>query len=145
MHSPLFSHNLAVTMIDIEGDTEAAPIILHEIKTRITEIPRINSIIYKGFPFNAIIDWKYLSLGPPFRTMMGDLFTDCPYTDDDIIHKHTKQMISEIETEMKGKYPNTQWCLVFHLTKIISMCIPTNICEPELGRSLLRRYPDAER
>jgi hypothetical protein len=137
MHSPIFSHNLALSMIDIEGDTSVAAIILHEIKTRITEIPRIQSIIYKGFPFNAIVDWKHVSLGPPFRMMMGDLFTECPYPDDEVVNSHTRQMIYEIETEMKEKYPNTQWCLVFHLSKIISMCIPSNICEPELGRSLL--------
>jgi hypothetical protein len=60
--------------------------------------------------------------------MMGDLFTECPYPDDEIIHSHTKQMIYEVEKVVKETYPHTQWCLVFHLTKIISMCIPTNIC-----------------
>ena len=45
-------------------------------------------------------------------------------------------MIYEIETEMKEKYSKTQWRLVFHSTKIISMCIPTNICESEMKPTL---------
>ena len=107
---------------------------MNEIKTKITETPRVHNIIYKGFPFNAILHWKLISLGPPFKTMMGDLFTECIYPDDEIIHSHTKQMIYEIESEMKEKYPNTQWCLVFHLTKIISMTIPANIHNPIIVR-----------
>ena len=78
MQTPIFSHNLALTMIDIEGDSSAVPIILDEIKTLITESPHIHSITYKGFPFNAILYWKQVSLGPPFRNIMGDLFTISP-------------------------------------------------------------------
>lgn len=130
MQSPIFSHNLALSIIDIEGDSSATHIILDEIKTLITESPHIHSITYKGFPFNAILDWKRVSLGPPFRNMMGDLFTICPYSDDAIIHSHTRQMIYEIEGIIKEKYPNISWSLVIHLTKIISECIPITICYP---------------
>jgi hypothetical protein len=130
MQSPIFSHNLSLSLIDIEGDTSAAPAILEEIKARITELPTIQHITYKGFPFNAIVDWKHVSLCPPFKFMMGDLFSLCPYPDDEVIHSHTKKMIYEVEKVVKEKYPHTQWCLIFHLTKIISECIPISVCEP---------------
>ncbi len=139
MQTPIFSHNLALTMIDVEGDLSAVPIILDEIKTLITESPHIHGITYKGFPFNAILYWKRVSLGPPFRNMMGDLFTTSLYSDDAIIQGHTKQMIYKIEGIMKQKYPNTTWSLVFHLTKIISECIPMTICFPANSPSSTRK------
>lgn len=101
MPSPIFSHNLSLSLIDIEGDTYSAPNILEEIKNRISELPTIHTITYKGLPFNAIIDWKHVSLCPPFHYMMGDLFSLCLYSDDEIIHSHTRQMIYELEKAVK--------------------------------------------
>jgi len=118
MSAPGFSHTLAISLIDIEGDTTMADDILEEIKTRITEKPRIYTIAYKGIPFDAILYWKRQEVltdntNANYMNTLGDLATVSPYIDGEIIYEHTKQMLYEIDNECKMKYSNTQWCLIF--------------------------------
>jgi len=139
MSSQKTSYNLSISFVDIQryNDTEdilsrddiSSPDnaicttamcpdivdLLEEYKTRITEIPRIYSIIYKGEPFNAIVHWKRGSVVSHYNNIMGDLVAQSLYDDHDIIYSHTKQMLYEIDNEMKEKYPYTKRCLIFNL------------------------------
>lgn len=117
MELSFFSHNLSLSIIDIEGHSIAKESILEQIKNRITEMHGIN-MTYNGVQADAIFHWKRVSLDEPFSNMMGDLFIECPYLEDEIVYSHTKQLLYEIDNEMKIQFPSTQWCLVFHLSRL---------------------------
>jgi len=121
MSVKVFYYNLSLLFVDIEGMQSMADLILEEYKTRIVETLRVYTITYRGEPCNVLLHWHKVSFGPHYDNIMGDLMVECLYDDEELIHSYTKQMLYEIDNEMNEKYPHTRRCLIFNLTKMISI------------------------
>jgi hypothetical protein len=113
-----YTHNLAITVVDIEGNININTLI-EEIKTCICAEPVINEVEHNGELLSCIFYWKQIDIGYPYSTLMGDLFTKSFYDNDIILRKHLKILLANIDKQLHKKYPDMNWCIAFHLSKII--------------------------
>lgn len=100
-----------------------------------------NRILNRMFTFDIHLDgiqpnnlntrliWKKANWSAPYNTFIGDLITESPYRLDIIISKHVKQMIMQIEEEIKSDHQNVitygnDWKIIYHISKPLTNIIP---------------------
>lgn len=114
-----YSHNLQIAIVVSKQQSIDEESILKDIKKRIAN----HTITYRSDEDREteyFLTWHREPLSLIQTQFMGDLFAVSAYGDnDDIIIQHTENTLRRAEKELKEKYQQYNWSIVFHISRVV--------------------------
>jgi hypothetical protein len=114
-----YSHNLQIAIVVSKQQSIDEESILKDIKKRIAN----HTITYRSDvdrETEYFLTWHREPLSLIQTQFMGDLFAVSAYGDnDDIIIQHTENTLRRAEMELKEKYQQYNWSVIFHISRVV--------------------------
>jgi hypothetical protein len=114
-----YTHNLQIAIVVSKQYSIDEEPIIKDIKKRISN----HTISYRSDADREteyFLTWHREPLSMIQTQFMGDLFAVSAYGDnDDIIIEHTEHTLRRAEKELKEKYQQYNWSIVFHISRVV--------------------------
>jgi len=114
------THNLHILIKSTYDKDINDNYILKKVYEELANIPIRRNILWNDQKIDTLIYWKKEQLNDIERHFMGDLFTTSIHNDS-LQYKLTKIALREIENNIKKTMTNTQWKIIFHISKLLDI------------------------
>jgi hypothetical protein len=118
----VYTHNLKIILVDINGKIVSDNEFLDEIKNQLCQL-NTTTVQWHNKKVDITIKWYRKELNNIEQQFMGDLYSNPIYNYDSIIENHTKQIISNINNK-------SNYNIKFYISKLIG---DRTICRESYG------------